>query len=172
MAQPNHPPYIKDLSGPSVGKVGVEYRFSTTVLDLDNDNVSCIWDRGDGTTSDWQGPFANGTTTNIFHTWTTDGIYDIKVKPKDQHGLEGEWSASIMIAINRSLTTTFNFGQYSNLTMEGNYIIITAINIKMFTTRPFQFLHDIAGQKVTFLKNNLEAVIFPHFIIGIINVLF
>jgi hypothetical protein len=172
MVQPNHPPYAMDLSGPSFGKIEVEYRFSIDVFDPDNDNVSCLWDWGDGNISGWQGPYKNGTTTYASHAWSAEGTYDIKVKPKDQHGLEGDWSTSFVFTINQSLTTTFIFGKYSNLTTEGNYIIVTAVNLRMITFHPFQFLHHIAGEMVKFSKENIKAVILPRFIIGIVYVWF
>jgi hypothetical protein len=171
MAEPNQPPYIRNLSGPSTGKIGVEYRFSADVVDPDGDTISCVWDWGDGTTSDWQGPYANGTTINASHTWAAEGIFEIKVQPRDQHGLLGDWSTPRIIAINQSLTTTFIFGKYTNLTTEGNYIIIQAVDLRMFTFAPFQYLHQIAGQKITFSKDNMKAALFPRVIIGFVNIL-
>jgi hypothetical protein len=172
MVAPNQPPHVMYVSGPSTGKIGVEYHFSTVGVDPDNDSISCLWDWGDSTTSDWQGPYDNGTTIYGSHTWASEGTYEIKVQLKDQHELVGDWSTPIVITINLSLTKTFIFGTYSNLTTEGDYIKVNAVDLRMFTFAPFQYLHQIAGEKVTFLKESMKAAIFPQFIIGIAYILF
>jgi outer membrane protein assembly factor BamB len=170
--QPNLPPYVKNLSGNSSGRTGIEYTFKINLYDQDNDNISCTWDWGDGNISGWQGPYNNGTTTYTSHTWSAEGTYNIKVKPKDQHGLEGNWSAPFVITINQSLTKTFIFGKYNNLTTDGKYIIVNVLNLRIITFKPFQFLHYIAGEKVKFSKNNIKAMILPRFIFGMVDVWF
>jgi len=170
--QPNLPPYTEDVTGNSSGKTGDDITFEINLVDPDNDNISCKWDWGDGNISDWQGPFQNWTTAFASHAWSTEGVYQIRVLPKDVHGLEGEWSSPFLITINQSLTKTLIFGKYSNLTINGKYYIVNAENLRMITFKPFQFIHQIAGENVKFLKNNIKAMIFPRYIIGMVEVWF
>jgi hypothetical protein len=79
-------------SGPKKGVPGVEYTFSTKTSDPDGDKVYFQWDWGDGTVSEWDGPYYSSETASLTHMWDEKGTFDIKVKAKDIHGFEGEWS--------------------------------------------------------------------------------
>jgi len=84
---------------------------------------------------------------------------------------DGIGAAYIFQYVNQT-EKTFIFGTYSNLTTEGDYIKVNAVDLRMFTFAPFQYLHQIAGEKVTFLKESMKAAIFPRFIIGMVYILF
>lgn len=85
--------------GPTEGVVGVEYTFSTRTTDPEGEQVSYLWDWGDGTHSEWLGPFDSGATVYASHTWTEVEKYEITVKAKDSHGGESNWSFPKMIHI-------------------------------------------------------------------------
>jgi len=57
----------------------------------DGDDVYYLINWGDGTSSDWIGPFAPGETAIISHDWSEEGTYEIEVKAKDQDG-ESKWA--------------------------------------------------------------------------------
>ena len=82
-------------SGPSSGAPGTSYLFSTTTTDDDGDRILYMWDWGDGTFSDWLGPFNSGVTATAFNSWVEKGSYEIKVKAKDTKDVESEWSEPI-----------------------------------------------------------------------------
>jgi hypothetical protein len=88
--------------GPKSGKTGQEYTYSTKTFDDDGDNVYFLWDWGDGTTSEWEGPFYPAETAESTHTWTSSGNYQIKVKSKDIHDYESDWSDTLLVTIPRS----------------------------------------------------------------------
>lgn len=86
-------------SGPAQGVAGKEYAFSTSTTDPEGGAILYQWDWGDGTLSDWLGPFGSGETTVAFHNWTKAGTYEIKVKAKDLHDAESDWSDPLVISI-------------------------------------------------------------------------
>ncbi|KYK31379.1 MAG: hypothetical protein AYK22_02550 [Thermoplasmatales archaeon SG8-52-3] len=87
--------------GPKNGKVGTEYTYSTKTFDDNGDKVYYQWDWDDGTTSDWVGPYFSGETIQVSHTWTTGGNYQVKVKSKDVHEYESDWSDSLSVSMPR-----------------------------------------------------------------------
>jgi len=89
----NRAPATPDVpTGPTSGDVDVEYTFSTVSTDEDDDLLYYLWDWGDGTFSEWDGPYASGEESTASHTWETGGTFPIRVKAKDQLDLESDWS--------------------------------------------------------------------------------
>ena len=84
-------------TGVKKGKVGEEYNFSTSTSDQDGDMIYYKWDWGDGTFSDWLGPFNSGEEVSITHQWSRLGIYNVKVKARDEHRDESDWSDPLYI---------------------------------------------------------------------------
>ncbi|MCX6668106.1 MAG: S8 family serine peptidase [Euryarchaeota archaeon] len=98
----NAAPDTPKVSGPTHGKPRIEYLFSTNTTDLDGDPIYCLWDWGDGSYSNWLGPYYPGETAPASHTWVNKGNYTILVKAKDIFGAESEWSEPLSVAINSS----------------------------------------------------------------------
>jgi hypothetical protein len=88
--------------GETSGKAGVEYTYSSTTTDPDNNQVYYQWNWGDEVTSAWLGPYTSGQMTETTHTWTKKGNYQITVKVKDIYGAESSWSDSLPITMPRS----------------------------------------------------------------------
>ena len=72
--------------GPTSGKSGEEYTFTTSATDPDGDQLYYIWDWDDGNYSDWL------DTHEASYTWTEEAKFDIRVKAKDTNGGESDWS--------------------------------------------------------------------------------
>jgi hypothetical protein len=85
--------------GPETGKPLTIYSYSTSSSDPDGHQIYYLWDWGDGTQSDWLGPFPSGVTVEAEHEWTTGGIYEVKVMAKDSIGTESGWSDSLIVTI-------------------------------------------------------------------------
>ena len=96
----DEPPNIPTITGSSWGAIGVEYNYNIHVIDPDADNIFCQWYWDDGYISDWLGPYSSGQIASASHTWTQKGIYEIRVKLKDQHGAESKWSEPFEMYIN------------------------------------------------------------------------
>jgi len=84
--RPNKP---SKPSGPAKGEPDTEYTFTTSTTDSDGDQVSYMWDWGDGNYSDWL------DTNEATNTWTYEDNFNIRVMAKDINGGESEWSDPI-----------------------------------------------------------------------------
>ena len=94
---PNKPqqPY-----GPTSGKPGVEYTYITSTTDPEGDQVFYQWRWGDGTQSEWFGPYNSGAEASATKSWP-EGTYSITVKAKDTGGSESDWSTPLSVIIPR-----------------------------------------------------------------------
>lgn len=86
-------------SGPTSGKVGTEYTYTTSTTDPEEDKISYMFDWGDGTISGWVGPLNSGTTASAKKTWTTKGTFRIKAIAKDINGRYSEWSDMLNVVV-------------------------------------------------------------------------
>jgi hypothetical protein len=90
--------------GKAEGKIRQTYNFSTSTTDLDtNDSLYYQWNWGDGTVSNWMGPYHSGEITNVTHSWTNKGTYSIRVKARDKALLESNWSDPLTIHLRRDI---------------------------------------------------------------------
>ena len=96
----NEPPEKPDKpSGETRGTVGVEYTYTTSTTDINDDQIFYYFSWGDDTASGWIGPYESGELAGASHSWEDKGNYEIKVKAKDGHGLESEWSDPLPISM-------------------------------------------------------------------------
>jgi len=97
----NNPPSKPEKpSGPTKGKAGVEYTYSTSTIDPDGGFVMYGWDwDGDKNVDDWVGLFESGKTASASHTWSKKGTYSIYVKAIDIYGNESEWSDPLSVTM-------------------------------------------------------------------------
>lgn len=86
-------------NGEKSGTTGKEYNFSAFTTDKDNDKIYYKWDFGDGTFSDWLGPFTSGDYVFISHKWSKWGRYNVKVKARDEHRAESDWSDPLSLSM-------------------------------------------------------------------------
>jgi hypothetical protein len=68
-----------------------------------------MWDWGDGTISEWVGPFGSGLTATAQHSWTEKGTYSVRVKAKDIQGDESNWSEPLSVTMPLSQTIIGSF---------------------------------------------------------------
>jgi len=104
----NAPEKPERPDGSDQGKPGSIYLFTTVSTDIDDDPIFYNFSWGDGTYSDWVGPFESGESAGASHSWDEEGIYEIKVKAKDDHGDESEWSEPLSISMPKDKTFFFS----------------------------------------------------------------
>jgi hypothetical protein len=95
-------------SGRIHGRMGVEYSYTTSTTDPEGFQVYYMWDWGDGSFSDWLGPYDSGLTVSASHSWSK-GSYNIRVKAKDDaYSGESDWSDSLIVTMprNRAIQNT------------------------------------------------------------------
>jgi hypothetical protein len=86
--------------GPSEGVSDIEYSFTSRTTDPNGDKIYYKFNWGDGTTSDWLGPFVSGDDAIATHSWNAAGMYEITVKAKDDNkSEETSWSEPLSIHI-------------------------------------------------------------------------
>ena len=97
-------------SGQTNIKAGVEYTYTTTVNTQSGywNHIYCKFSWGDGTTSNWMGPYDSGDTCEASNTWSNRGDYEIKVKARDTKFADSEWSESLKIINPKSKTLSDN----------------------------------------------------------------
>jgi len=78
--------------GVKSGVTGKAYDFSTYTTDLDGDEIYYKWSWGDGTFSNWLGPYDSSEEIIISHEWSKKGLFNVKVKSRDIYRAESDWS--------------------------------------------------------------------------------
>jgi len=107
----NHKPNTPNPpEGPSSGSPGIEYTYTVSTVDSDDDQVFYLFDWGDKTTSFILGPYASGEECSASHVWFEKGSYDIRVKAIDGRDVESEWSDPLEVTVPkyRSIFTFFD----------------------------------------------------------------
>lgn len=92
---PNTPPRP---TGSASGTPQVQYTYSVATTDPEGDEISYYFDWGDGLGT-WTSQTPSGQTVSRSHSWDSTGIYNIRVKAKDEHGAESDWSPSLTVDI-------------------------------------------------------------------------
>jgi outer membrane protein assembly factor BamB len=86
------PPDKPKINGTINGKAGEEYEYIFVTKDPNGDYVYYYIDWGDNNCSGWIGPYPSGQKIVINHIWSEQETYIIKVKAKDIHDAESDWT--------------------------------------------------------------------------------
>jgi hypothetical protein len=86
-------------SGLTSGVTGTEYTYESITTDPEEEDISYWFDWDDGTNSGWTSFVPSGTQGSASKIWTSPGEYEVKVKARDIHGNESEWSDSLLVTI-------------------------------------------------------------------------
>lgn len=125
---PPYPPVI--ISGPSVGGPRIELQFNAITSDPESDEVYYMWDWGEGNFTDWLGPYDISSPISTNYTWNSSGDYTIRVKAKDIHGKEGQWSDDHNISIAKQIRINNlqpGFIYFHILGFTGSYLFLQAL---------------------------------------------
>jgi hypothetical protein len=97
------PPEKPDTpSGPTGSFTGDTNYYTATTTDPEYNDIKYGWDFGDGSPILWTGWYTSGETCNISHKWNTLGDHLVRVKVRDIHNAESDWSDPLTV------TTTDN----------------------------------------------------------------
>jgi hypothetical protein len=89
-------------SGPTEGKINKRYTYTSRAIDINGDSIQYGWDwDGDRRVDEWTGFYPSGETVRTSYSWSEQGIYEIRVKARDKHGDESEWSDPLTIKMPR-----------------------------------------------------------------------
>jgi len=92
-AQPTKP------VGPTLGIWNIEYTYTSSTTEPDNEQIYYQFNWGDGSNSGWLGPYQSGQTGSGSHIWTVLGTYNVTVKAKDTWGATSSKSESLVVTI-------------------------------------------------------------------------
>ena len=96
----NAPPYTPNKpSGPVYLPENYIGKYTTNTSDYEGNQIWYKFDWGDDTCSDWLGPYDSGINVEAEHKWATAGTYYVKVKAKDIHNDESNWSEPFEIVV-------------------------------------------------------------------------
>ncbi len=95
-------------TGEASGVSGIDYEYrGSKTDDPDGDHVLYKWSFGDGGEGTWLLPGGeSGEIYEVNHTWDEKGEYEIRVKAKDEHGAESEWSDPLPVSMPRNKLST------------------------------------------------------------------
>ena len=94
----NRPPWKPTIDGPTNGTTGSTYEYKFSTEDPEGDEIYYLIDWGDGSTSDWIGPYSSGEEITESHSWDVVGEYEIVAKSKDNYSESG-WSDPFIVGI-------------------------------------------------------------------------
>ncbi len=82
-----------------IGFKDLNCTYQTSTIDRDGEQLYYMFDWGDGSVTDWLGPYASGERIKASHSWEKEGVYLIRVKAKDIHYSESGWSDPLPVSI-------------------------------------------------------------------------
>jgi hypothetical protein len=82
-------------SGPESGYLESEYNFTTSTTDSEGDDLTYMFDWGDGTNAT-VGPFQSGENASATHIWWVPDTYNVTVKTSDSHSWSN-WSQPLTV---------------------------------------------------------------------------
>ena len=103
---PSNPPNKPSINGPEEIKIGLEYEYTISATDPDNDNIYYIIDWGD-TQKEILGPYSSGETIKAKHAWAEKGTYTIKASAKDIYDSEG-YISTLGVTMKKNKATSHN----------------------------------------------------------------
>lgn len=87
-------------------KVGETYEYITSSIDVDGEKIKYLWDwDGDYKLFEHTDFYNSDEEAKITHTWSKPGGYNIRVKAKDENGLESFWSDPLAVSIPKNQDT-------------------------------------------------------------------
>jgi hypothetical protein len=78
------------IPGPTSGRINKDYTFNVSAVDPQGDDVYLYVNWGDGTITDWIGPYDSGKVIQVSHSFPERINYTIKAKAKDIDDHEGK----------------------------------------------------------------------------------
>lgn len=173
IATTNSPPDTPAIPvGPDDGVIGVEYTFTAVTTDPEEEQIYYMFDWGDGSYSDWEGPFNSGVAADVGHTYTGIGTFSVKVKAKDVNDGESGWSDAhpIVIAEGEPIISVQGVtgGLFKVKATIKNIGTLVATNIDWnITLTGGAFIGKESSGTITSLAPNAQQTVSSSFILGL-----
>ncbi len=95
----SYPPYPPSIEGPTIGAEEIEYDYTFLTTDPEGEDVYYFIDWGDGTFSDWIGPYSSGEEISVSHMWSSPGEYEVRAKARDIYNYQSQRSDVLLVTI-------------------------------------------------------------------------
>jgi hypothetical protein len=125
----NQPPSKPLISGPTIGGAGIEFNFTISSSDPEEDQIYYNITWGDDTFTNWIGPYNSSENITVNNAWDNYGEYEIKVKAKDSNGSESNWSITHLLSVSAII-------QFDNIEIGFLYF-----RLHLFEKESFMFLN-------------------------------
>ena len=101
----NRPPQTPTRpSGPTNIESNINYGFTISTFDIDNDKIRYKFDWGDGDISNWSNYTESNTTITMTNYWNKTQTYEISVIAQDEKGSNSSWSQPLNITVSQTNT--------------------------------------------------------------------
>jgi len=102
------------VGGPIAGDIGVSYEFSAFATDPYGHSVQYRFDWGDGSPYTETGWYSDGATAYASHSWSSGGLYSVRVQARCPNSGWSSWSSPRVIIIgNYYWLTVYAVDEYS-----------------------------------------------------------
>jgi len=155
--------------GSKIFFANVPYNCSSVTTDPEGSKVAYMFDWGDGNTSKWFGPYESGEIVAVeYNTWNKVGEYEIKVKVKDLHNEESNWSEPYVVNITEmKRRISIIAGAISNIDMCGDFTKVKAEKLFYVGFKPFYWDIFTNGEEIVIAEEILEVYRDQYFIVGL-----
>ena len=75
----------------------IPFKYTSSTVEPDNDNVYLLFDWGDGSSSGWLGSYLSGEKISTYHIWKENGTFTIRAKAIDINGTQSQWSDPLSV---------------------------------------------------------------------------
>ena len=143
----NRVPSPPNVTGEKNGNKNTQYNFTAISTDMDNNSIRYIFNWSDGTSNTVTNTIQNYTPITVNHTWTSAGLYEIKIYSEDEKSARSEITKKIILIdvyvhfINDAIT-----GYLIDYEMNGTYTIFhnnaTGENIEIDKTKNETYMID------------------------------
>jgi PKD repeat protein len=86
----NDPPDEPIITGPTLGRAGVNYSYSIKATDSDGNQIYYEIEWADHTSKESLGPYISGYQVQVTHNWKNAGQYTIQVRARDTHNAQSD----------------------------------------------------------------------------------
>jgi len=84
-------PTTPTIFGETQGKIHRKYDYTFTSTSPLANNLFYQIDWGNGTLTDWLGPYSSSESITLSHSWSEKGTYTIRARAKDTENLWSSW---------------------------------------------------------------------------------
>jgi len=103
---PGSDPHDLVLTGDTQVEAGTSHSYTFSAVDDEEQDIFHMIEWGDGSDTDWLGPYESGEEDSKSHSWSEEGTYTIKLTSRDPY--DGESTKTLKVEVPKIKAYTFN----------------------------------------------------------------